>query len=116
MSEGLEEFLRKFHRASKTEIAQIIKNNLGYWPHPDTSKEEALEALDFRVPDPRRSPVDKMRQDIVAYIEENEGRLSMKCDGNCWDHPDGVVVACHLLLIQEKSTEDDCAETSPEDV
>lgn len=49
-----------------------------------------------------RSPVDDKRDAIIDYIKENRNRLSLYCDGNCYNHHDGVVLYCYNLLIKER--------------
>jgi len=118
MEDSPDEFLEKFNRASKAEVAQLVKDNLGYWPSAGLSKDDAVKALSFNLKNPPTNTVDVLRREIVTYIQANKDRLSMKCDGDCFSHPDGVVVACHLLLKREleKHKEDANAETSTEDV
>lgn len=49
------------------------------------------------------SPFNSMRNEIMLYIKEHKDMLSLPCNGNCYDHTDGVVIFCHQQLMEDKS-------------
>ena len=37
----------------------------------------------------------------MSFIRQYEDRLSLRCDGNCMNHADGVVVACYIEFLRD---------------
>jgi len=49
------------------------------------------------------SPVNAMRDDLIEFITNNRNRLSLPCDGDCYQHVDGVVLFCHAALLEDNN-------------
>ena len=48
---------------------------------------------------PEGSPIDVMRRELMQYIQDNDNRLSLPCDGNCFNHQDLTVICCHQQIV-----------------
>ena len=45
-------------------------------------------------------PVDAYRRDVMTFIDDHKGRLTMSCDGNCHAHSAAKVFQCHQLIME----------------
>lgn len=66
-----------------------------------SASREQLEAFIQYKKDVPESPVNGLRDKIISFIKQNRNRLSLSCDGDCYQHHDGVVLFCHSQLIEE---------------
>ena len=84
-------------------------NELRYivWEQTDrrvcsSAKNEQLhDFLQYKTCEVPESPINVIRNKLINYIEENKNKLSLPCDGNCYNHHDGIVVYCHSKLLEE---------------
>ena len=92
---------------TKPELLQIAWNQLDVRASLLCTVEElhALIQYDTFADDLPDNIVNWARMAIMDYITENEGCLSLPCDGNCLAHSDGVVLNCYTELLQEQHAE-----------
>ena len=83
--------------------------------HPGTPREDLIRLLQFEDVPLLDNPINKMRDGIMAYIEDNRGRLSLPCHGECYKHPDAVVVHCWLQLKADQREEEKSSGQSQEE-
>ena len=68
------------------------------------SKPEQIQALlPYKVDEVKENQFNHMRDEIMLYIEEHKNMLSLPCNGDCYQHTDGVVVFCHQQLTEDQS-------------
>jgi hypothetical protein len=48
-----------------------------------------------------KAKINRMRDTLMTFIQENERRLSIPCNGNCYQHPDGIVAHCYEELLED---------------
>lgn len=87
------------------ELRQLIYEHYGIRVPPSLPSEILREIIEFKTELSEISnvenPYNLMRDAILTYIEENQGRLSLPCDGNCYNHTDLVVFNCYVELQRE---------------
>ena len=90
-------------RLTTVELRHIVWAQLGVRVRPDATERQMLDLLSYKesVRDLPPNPVNTLRDEIIQYIQENQNRLSMPCDGDCYKHPDGMVLHCHEMLKEE---------------
>jgi len=54
--------------------------------------------------------INKLRGELMAYMKSNNNRLSMMCNGNCYDHQALTVICCHQQI--SKGKENDSSKTT----
>ena len=67
----------------------------------DKDPEKIQSILCYNKGDVPLSPFNSMRDDIMTYIKKYENMLSLPCNGNCYEHTDGVVIFCHQQLMKD---------------
>jgi hypothetical protein len=82
---------------TRAELRHIVWQQLGIRVSPAATVEQMQDLLSYKLygRDLPSNPVNALRDKIVAYIQENRDRLSLPCDGNCYNHPDGMVLNCN---------------------
>ena len=58
--------------------------------------------------------VNKKRHRLMAYISANLQQLALPCDGNCFNHADGVVLFCYKQFLEEAPSGETSEEERPE--
>tara|TARA_B100000886_G_scaffold340104_1_gene307931 strand:- start:221 stop:523 length:303 start_codon:yes stop_codon:yes gene_type:complete len=89
---------------NKGELQQAILNERGIRVTRSHTESQLQEVLQYKR-DVSSSPVDAMREQLIAFISENKSRLSLSCDGDCHKHTDGVVLYCHATLLEDNNGE-----------
>lgn len=71
-------------------VAQVQEHG---WYIPETEEEEIRNI----------NPVDAMRNEVMEFVERHALILKpqLGCDGNCYNHPDGMVVHCYMNIKGE---------------
>ena len=77
------------------ELRHIVWKQMDVRPDPSTEVGQLHAFLQYKTNDIPKSSIDEMREELVNFINENRNRLSLPCDGNCYEHTDGVVLACY---------------------
>lgn len=82
------------------ELRHLCWAQLGVRVSPDTQAQQMLDLLSYKrsVRDLPANPVNPLRDQVIRFIEKNRDRLSLPCDGDCYQHPDGMVIHCHTTL------------------
>ena len=80
------------------ELQQMAWDNFNVRVHPRADLVQINDFLQYKADEVPLSPVDAMREEIMDFIHQNHGRLSLPCHGNCREHHDAVVVWCHNQL------------------
>ncbi len=88
-------------KIKKAELRHIVWEQMARRPAPNCEEGLMDDYLMYRAKSLPRSPVDDKRDAIIEYIKSNKNRLSLYCDGDCYQHHDGVVLYCYDRLIQE---------------
>ena len=68
-----------------------------------SASREQIEAFIQYKKNVPESPVNALRDEIISFINQNRNRLSLPCDGDCYQHHDGVVLFCHSQFIEESN-------------
>lgn len=88
---------------TRAEMRHLIWKHYGLRVGHDLTKKQLDDVLMLRVTAVPVNPVNIMRDKITAYIKANKSRLSLPCDGDCYNHSDGVVMACWELFNKEEN-------------
>jgi hypothetical protein len=86
----------------KPELLHIVWEQMGRRVSSNCEEEVLHDLLMYRVKELPESPVNQKREVIIDYINKHRSRLSLYCDGNCYNHHDGVVLFCYKQLIKEQ--------------
>jgi len=86
----------------KAELLHIVWEQMDRRAPLDCGEEVLHDFLMYRAKELPESPVNKKRDKIIEYIKLNRNRLSLYCDGNCYNHHDGIVLFCYKQLIKEE--------------
>jgi hypothetical protein len=88
-------------QAKKDELIQYLWDNLGVRVGPFISEEDIISLLNYDIEADEikcDNPFNAMRDEIIAYIADNSGMLSLPCHGRCYEHCDLLVLNCHNQL------------------
>jgi hypothetical protein len=95
---------------SRNELRHAVWRAWRIRPPADLTAEQLEDLLMLRQTTVKATPVNNHRDAVMAHIAKNKGRLSLPCDGNCYNHHDGVVLSCYAQLVeahdQASKTED----------
>lgn len=83
------------------ELADICYVQLGKYPSPTATRMQMYDLLRYKQPEGLENPIDRMRDKIIAFIEERKKELALPCHGRCYEHHDALVVACYLELRED---------------
>ena len=83
------------------ELRHLCWKQLGVRVNHTVSRKDLMSLLALKTLTTPHNPVNIMRDKIMAYIRANKNRLSLPCDGICYNHTDGVVLACWDLFSKE---------------
>ena len=83
------------------ELRQIAWNQLDQRITHGTNPEQVHGILQYKQNEVPENVVNQYRDKIINFIEKHPNRLSMPCDGNCYQHADGVVLYCYMSLKEE---------------
>ena len=84
------------------ELRHIAWKQLGLRVDPKTPDEQIHEILQYKRDEVPDSPINKMRDEIILFIKRNRNRLILSCDGDCYQHHDGVVIHCYMQFKEKK--------------
>jgi len=90
-------------KTNKSELLHIVWEQMGVRACPSTPVEQLHDFLQYKTDEVPNSALNPIRDKLTEYIKENRNKLSLPCDGNCYNHHDGVVVYCHSKLMEEKN-------------
>jgi hypothetical protein len=82
------------------ELRHLVWRNFKVRVHPEASAEHLEDLLSLRVDVTPANPLNKVRDQIISHVAKNRNRLSLFCDGDCYKHTDGVVLACHKKYLE----------------
>ena len=82
------------------ELRHIVWLQLGLRVAPSVTDAQMRDLLSYKLDarDLPPNPVNQARDEIIQYIQKNRERLSLPCDGDCYQHPDGMVLHCHATF------------------
>lgn len=83
------------------ELRQITWNQMGERIAHNVPPEHIEEFLAYERKELPQSPMNKARVTLSAYIKKYENQLSLRCDGNCFAHSDGMVASCYRQYLQD---------------
>jgi hypothetical protein len=89
--------------ATQEELRHIVWEQMGVRACATVPDEQLHEFLQYKRDEITPSPINKMRDELMTFIEENRNRLILPCDGDCYSHHDGVVIHCHRQLKEKKN-------------
>ena len=91
-----QEVFSVFEPQPKGCLFAFVVNTHGKYPSLGASK-EALVAMWLGLDDVK-NPVDVIRDRLMAALKRNWDvwQYRLTCDGNCYSHPDGMVINCYL--------------------
>jgi len=82
------------------ELRHIVWEQLDIRVNPNTTAEQMHALLQYETQAIADNPINDMRNQLMSFINDNKNRLSLPCDGNCFNHADGVVLYCHTKLME----------------
>lgn len=93
---------------TRAELRHIVWQQLGVRVSPNTTVEQMERLLHYQLqPDDLPvSPINRLRDEIIQFIENNKDRLSLPCDGDCYQHTDAMVLNCHDMVRGVDATKD----------
>lgn len=85
---------------TSAELHHIVWQQLGERVPLGTTKQQLHDLLHYRLMPAQlpSSPVNPRRDEIIQFINQNVDRLSLPCNGNCYQHSDGQVLFCYEQL------------------
>lgn len=85
---------------TRAELRHIVWEQLGMRVAPEVTVQQMEDLLHYRLDsqDLPANPVNDMRDQIIAFIQDNRDRLSLPCDGDCYQHADAMVLNCHNMV------------------
>ena len=83
------------------ELRHIVWSQMGVRVSDSCSEEELRDFLDYKTSSIKESEVNNYRDELIEFIEKNRGRLSLPCNGNCYEHTDTTVRFCHNKLTED---------------
>ncbi len=87
---------------NKSELLQEVWETKGARLNPSTDVPQIIDFLRDKS-DVALSPANKKRDELISFIKSNKGRLSLPCNGDCYQHHDGVVLFCHSQLLEDNN-------------
>lgn len=100
---------------TRAEMRHIVWEQLGIRVAPQVTVQQMEDLLHYRIgPEGLpHNPINDMRNRIISFIRENRDRLSLPCDGDCYQHGDAMVLNC-LNLLRGTHGEDDVGDSRPQ--
>jgi hypothetical protein len=92
----------KFEYLSDDERRQIVWDQLGLRIGYNIPPDDVEQLLAYDIAEVPDSPMNGARDDIMSFINNNRDRLSLRCDGNCYAHSDGMVTNCYRQLLNDQ--------------
>lgn len=83
------------------ELRHIAYEQLGVRVPLTASPEEIHALLQYETHEIAENPVDVLRDRMIAFMARHEGRLSLPCSGDCYEHSDAVAIACYRELMRD---------------
>ena len=101
-------------RAPLAELQQRVWDHTNKRVSLDIPREQIKRIIQYKdnVPESR---VNTLRDELILFIEENRNRLSLSCNGDCYQHHDGVVLSCHAQFIEDSYAIEKEAKINKED-
>ena len=90
-------------KTGKEELRHIVLEQMDVRVDPSASAEELHDFLQYKTRNIEKTPINKMRDNLITFIENNRSRLSLPCSGDCYEHHDGVVLFCYQQLLEEEN-------------
>lgn len=90
-------------KTGKEELRHIVLEQMDVRVDPSVDTEKLHDFLQYRTRSIEQTPINNMRDKLITFIEENRSRLSLPCNGNCYEHHDGVVLFCYQQLLEERN-------------
>ena len=90
-------------KTGSEELRHIVLEQMDVRVDPSADKESLHDLLQYRIKKLPESPINKLRDELISFIKENRSKLSLPCDGDCYQHHDGVVIYCHKKLLEVKT-------------
>ena len=90
---------------SPKELQHIAWKQLGVRVSANASPEQIHELLRYELEpeDLPHNPVNDLRDTLISFIEKHRDNLSLPCNGNCYEHEDGVVTFCFRQYKEDTS-------------
>lgn len=88
--------------STHSELLQIAWDTRNKRVSHAASKEQIEGFIQYKNDVPE-TPVNALRDELIEFIEHNRNRLSLPCNGDCYQHHDGVVLFCHSQFIEESN-------------
>lgn len=87
-------------RLTRAELRHIMWTQMDTRVAAGVTEQQMLDILSYKsdVRSLPANPVNRLRDEIIDHIQKNKDRLSLPCDGECYQHPDGMVIHCHMAL------------------
>ena len=82
------------------DLRHLVFKATGTWPNRAATRRQLHLMLWHKSPVTQGS-VGLMRIRLEAFIRDNKGNLSLHCHGQCQRHPDAMVAACYMELLQD---------------
>lgn len=103
MTKSMENAEVDIYDLSRRELSQIVWNQLGVRAPLSTTTADLHKMLAYEATahSDGDNDVNDMRDEIIAFITKYKDRLSLPCDGDCYQHSDGVVISCHRQLQED---------------
>ena len=89
-------------KTGEEELRHIVLEQMDVRVDPSVGVGDLHDFLQYRSRHVRETPINQMRDTLMEFIKENRSRLSLPCNGNCYEHHDGVVLFCYNQLLEEK--------------
>lgn len=85
---------------NSNELRHLVYKFYGVRVHPNAPREHLLKLLNMETRRTAQHELNNVRNRIQKFVTENKDRLSLFCDGNCYQHSDGVVLSCYKYFME----------------
>ena len=82
------------------ELRHLVYVHYNVRVHPGAPKEHLVKLLTLEKLGTPQHELNRIRDQIIAFVKENKSRLSLFCDGNCYKHSDAVVLDCYKNFLE----------------
>lgn len=93
------------YELQRAELKHILWEQLGIRVAPTVTCTDMHLLLHYTISvrDIPENPIDEMRDKLVAFIQTHKDQLSLPCNGNCYEHSDGVVLSCYRQFKEDNN-------------
>lgn len=88
---------------TQRELIDIAWEQLGVRVGRNVAPEDIHKLLQYELDteDLPANPVNDKRDTLIEFINSHRDKLSLPCNGNCYEHCDAIVIACYAQFKED---------------